>query len=82
MQTIKNSSIIAKQTQMAIIGINTPPEIKVKLSDDKYIKVPLGSATDEERTSINGKVQRGEVKMSHFAVDGNKSYHYYLILKQ
>mgnify|MGYP006349177219 FL=1 len=46
----------------------------------KFIKLAT-NATIEERKSISEKLQKREVKLSHFAIDGDEAYHYYLILK-
>ena len=45
----------------------------------KFIKLATNAAM-EERKSISEKLQKREVKLSHFAIDGDEAYHYYLIL--
>ena len=51
-----------------------------KVGDDKFIKL-AEDATSEEFKTIGDRVQKGEVRWHHYAVDGNKNYHHYLIIK-
>lgn len=37
-------------------------------------------ATKDKRKEVADKVSKGQLKLSHFAVDGNSSYHYYQVL--
>lgn len=59
-----------------------PVEIKqkVKISDDKYIRLASDS-NQYEFKSISERIHMGELKWAYFATDGSKSYHYYLIIK-
>jgi hypothetical protein len=57
--------------------INKP---KVKKSDDKYVRIAL-DATSDERKSFTDRVAKGELKLAYFAVENDKGYHYYLVIK-
>lgn len=46
----------------------------------KFIKLAT-TASMVERKEVSDKIQKREVKFSHFAVDGDEAFHYYLILK-
>lgn len=52
--------------------------LKSKKSETKFIKVRSDSKNFHE---MGQKVQKSEVVWSHYAVDGNFGYHYYLIKK-
>lgn len=61
-------------------------EQKVKRSknrpaDGTYVRIAL-DAKAEERKILNERVLKGELKSAYFAVDGNKSYHYYLEIQK
>jgi hypothetical protein len=44
----------------------------------KFVKVSI-TATSLVRKEVELKVRKGELKLSHFAIDGDDSYHYYEI---
>ena len=46
----------------------------------KFVKVCDGSKP-EQRKEIGDRVMRGELKWHHYAIDGDKGCHHYLILK-
>ncbi len=46
----------------------------------KFIKVAT-NADIKERKAISERLQKRELKLSHFAIDGDISYHYYEIIK-
>jgi len=54
---------------------------KVKRSENKYVRIAY-DAKPEEKKEFSEKVQRGELKLACYAVDGDKSYYYYLVLKK
>lgn len=58
--------------------VEEPKETKQSL---KFIKICEGSPQEEYR-AIGEKVQRGEIKFSHYAIDGNKGCHYYYVIKK
>lgn len=45
----------------------------------KFVRLETNS-TKEKRKEISDKVVKGQLKLSHFAIDGEKSYHYYQVL--
>lgn len=45
----------------------------------KFVRLET-TATKEKRKEIADKIGKGQLKLSHFAVDGEKSYHYYQVL--
>jgi hypothetical protein len=47
----------------------------------KFVKICEGSKIEEFR-GAGERVMRGELKWHHYAVDGNKGCHYYLIIKK
>ncbi len=55
-----------------------PKKRKVK-ADDKYIRVS-SKAKIEELRLISERVQRNEIKWAYYAADGDKGYHYYIVL--
>ena len=46
----------------------------------KFIKLATTTKM-AERKDVSDKIQKREVKFSHFAIDGDEAFHYYLILK-
>lgn len=53
---------------------------ETKLSTDKYFRI-IFNAKVEEFKKIRERIDNGELQHSHFAVDNDKFYQYYLILK-
>jgi hypothetical protein len=35
----------------------------------------------EERKQFTGRVEKGEISLSYYAIDNDKGYHYYIINK-
>lgn len=62
-----------------------PKFIKQNVSEPKnnlkFERISL-DADIEERKKISDRVVKGELKWQFFAIDGNKSYHYYLVVKK
>ena len=62
----------------------TRPKKKVgkslKKNNREYVKVSENSKSSKF-VEMGEKVQKGEVKWSYYAIDGNVGYHYYLKLK-
>lgn len=54
---------------------------KVKRSENKYVRIAY-DAKPEEKKEFNDKVQKGELKLACYAVDGDKAYYYYLVIKK
>lgn len=57
-----------------------PKEEKRKKTDFKTIRV-ASNADIEERKHIADRVQKGELTLAYYAVDGDNAYHYYYINK-
>jgi len=53
---------------------------KSKPSNDKFIRVSITASIDEFK-AMSDRIKSGELKWCYFAIDGEKSYHYYLIIK-
>ena len=49
--------------------------------DDKYIKISA-DAKSEEFKALGERVQKGEIKWSYYVMEGEKGFHYYIILKK
>lgn len=45
----------------------------------KFVRLAI-NATADKRKEVADKISKGQLKLSHFAVDGEKSYHYYQVL--
>ncbi len=60
---------------------NEPTEAKAKRSENKYVRIAF-DAKAEEKKEISEKVQKGELKLACYAIDGDKGYHYYLVIKK
>jgi hypothetical protein len=56
-------------------------EGKVKRSEDKYVRIAL-DAKVEEKNEFGLKVKNGDLKYMYYAIDNDKGYFYYLILKK
>jgi hypothetical protein len=56
--------------------------IKPKTTDKapKYVRLAIDASADDRKV-IWDKIQKGELKEAYFAVDGDKAYHYYEVLK-
>jgi len=63
--------------------INEPKENKhrSKPNSDKYIRICEDASSDERRL-ITDKLGRGDIVFGYYAIDNDKGYHYYLILKK
>lgn len=46
----------------------------------KFVRLALDANADERR-AINERVAKGELKLSYYATDNDKGYHYYEVLK-
>lgn len=56
-------------------------EVKQKRVENKYTKLAL-DANQEERKVFSDKVKSGELKFAYYALEGEKGYHFYQILKK
>jgi hypothetical protein len=57
------------------------PTEKVKRSENKYVRIAY-DAKPEEKKEFSDRIQKGELKLACYAVDGDKGYYYYLIIKK
>lgn len=61
--------------------ITEATDAKPKRSENKYVRIAL-DAKPEEKKEFSEKVQKGELKLACYAIDGDKGYHYYLVIKK
>ena len=54
-------------------------EIKTEYTNMKFVRLATNAPSDK-RKEVADKISKGQLKLSHFAVDGELSYHYYQIL--
>lgn len=52
-----------------------------KRSEDKYLRIATNAPMDE-RKIMSDKVAKNEVSLSHYAIDGELGFHYYLVIKK
>lgn len=79
---IKNVKPSSKQETKNVIG-DEQKEVKqrAKPSDNKYVRLCM-EANSEERKEFSDKVKNGELKLAFYAIESDKGYHYYLVLKK
>ena len=70
--------LIEKKVSASFIVDDEP---KTKRSENKYVRIAY-DAKPEEKKEFNEKVQKGELKLACYAVDGDKAYYYYLVTKK
>ena len=58
---------------------NPEPKKRAKPSDDKYIRFSVD--LKDNFKAIGDRIQKGELKWAYYAIDGDKGYHYYMVLK-
>jgi hypothetical protein len=58
----------------------TNKEEKKRKADFKTIRI-AANADIEERKQISDRIQKGELTLAYYAVDGENSYHYYFVNK-
>ena len=77
------TKVVAKveTKKVAEIPTNETTEPKAKRSENKYVRIAL-DAKAEEKKKFSEKVQKGELKLACYAIDGDKGYHYYLVIKK
>lgn len=46
----------------------------------RFIRIET-DASVEKRAEVSKRITNGEIKLSHFAIDNDKAYHYYEVLK-
>ena len=78
-KSTKNLSIEQK-VELVVEETKTTKEEKRKKTDFKTIRIAF-NANIEERKHIADRVQKGELSLAYYAVDGDNSYHYYFVNK-
>jgi len=72
------------ETNEVIKKIEVKPSEKKKVpeppKDYKVIRIAMGGNAEEFK-AIGEKVQKGEAKFAYYAIDGDKNYCYYHVLK-
>lgn len=53
---------------------------KKSSKEPKWVKIPLVKEKEKEFKEVGDRVQKGEVKWSHFSTEGDVGYHFYLVL--
>lgn len=81
-EIVKNvKSSPKQQTQIVIDDEEKEVRQRAKPSDNKYVRLCM-EANSEERKEFSDKVKNGELKLAFYATEGEKSYHFYLVLKK
>lgn len=73
--------VVTKPVVKEIVNPTIEATEKVKRSENKYVRIAY-DAKPEEKNEFNEKVQKGELKLACYAVDGDKAYYYYLVIKK
>jgi hypothetical protein len=83
----KKRELVTIEPKKREVPIELPviePNVEVKETKpkkiDKYIRLAL-DANMEERKQFTGRVEKGEISLSYYAIDNDKGYHYYIINK-
>jgi hypothetical protein len=71
--------VIEVPEKISVVEVPNKEEKKRKI-DFKTLRV-ASNADIEERKHISDRVQKGELSLAYYAVDGDNSYHYYYINK-
>jgi predicted metalloprotease len=75
----KKISVTEEPKKISVVE-PTNKEEKKRKSEFKTLRV-ASNADIEERKQISDRVQKGELSLAYYAVDGENSYHYYFINK-
>lgn len=75
-------------TPTPIINVVEKPQViveeekpKVKRAENKYVRLALDT-NQEERAAFSIKVKNGEIRLAYYGTEGDKGYHYYLVIKK
>lgn len=77
-EEVKEEVLIKVEVEKESTILEEPKEPKQQL---KFIKICEGAKQEEYRT-IGERVQRGEIRLSHYAIDGSKGCYYYHLIKK
>jgi microcompartment protein CcmL/EutN len=75
----KKREVTEEPQKISVVEVPNKEERKRK-SEFKTLRV-ASNADIEERKHISDRVQKGELSLAYYAVDGDNSYHYYFINK-
>jgi hypothetical protein len=76
----KKREVVEEPEKKVVVVETTNKEEKKRKTDFKTIRI-ASNADIEERKHISERVQKGELTLAYYAVDGENSYHYYFINK-
>lgn len=79
--TSKSNKVVKEVITQVVNPIILETTEKVKRSENKYVRIAY-DAKPEEKKDFNDKVQKGELKLACYAIDGDKGYYYYLVNKK
>jgi hypothetical protein len=71
---------VVEEPEKKVVVETTNKEEKKRKIDFKTLRV-ASNADIEERKQISDRVQKGELSLAYYAVDGDNGYHYYYINK-
>jgi hypothetical protein len=71
---------VVEEPEKKVVVETTNKEEKKRKTDFKTIRI-AANADIEERKHISDRVQKGELTLAYYAVDGENSYHYYFVNK-
>ena len=54
---------------------------KVKAIEHKYARLSMDAKMDERKDFVE-KVKNGELRFAYYAIDNDKGYHYYIVIKK
>ena len=71
---------IAPVDEGPVAEVKREPTSK-KISSDKYVRY-CEDTNQEEKKIFADKVHKGELSYGYYAIDNDKGYHYFLIIKK
>jgi hypothetical protein len=66
---------VKEEPKKDVVPVRTEPRPK---RTDKYIRL-AANAEMSERQHFADRVQKGEIALAYYAIDGDQSYHYYIV---
>lgn len=73
-------SNVNEDTKQVPVAQRVGPAKTKNISDANYIRIP-SDADIEKFKEMSQRIQNGSLQWAYFAIDGDKGYHYYLVLK-
>lgn len=77
---IKKVSNIDEEPKKVPVAQRIGPAKTKNIIDAKYIRIPT-DADIEKFKEMSQRIQNGSIQWAYYAIDGDKGYHYYLVLK-